>query len=94
MNHRSPIRRSTQISLKPVGRPEGSAISVSKPESRPESRAERKRPFVEDFNMEHTCSNVTVALMAFSAGSDPGEQARSRNPALLSMNTPSCIYLG
>jgi hypothetical protein len=94
MNHRSPIRRSSQALLKPAGRPEGPVISIPEPESRPESRTERKRTFVEDFNMEHSCSNVTVALRAFSAGSESGEQAKSRNPALLSMNTPTCIYLG
>jgi hypothetical protein len=33
-------------------------------------------------------------LRAFSASSESGEQAKSRNPAMLSMNTPSCIYLG
>jgi hypothetical protein len=94
MKHRSPIRHSAQISLKQAGRLEGAILSNSKPESMPESRAGRKRPFVEDFNMEHSCSNVIVALRAFSAGSESGEQAKSRNPALLSMNTPSCIYLG
>jgi hypothetical protein len=94
MNHRSPIRRNTQISLKPAHRSEGSVFSMATPDSAPESMAERKRPFVEDFNMEHSCSNVTVALRAYSAASDAGEQGRSRNPAALSMNTPSCIYLG
>jgi hypothetical protein len=69
-------------------------LSISKPDSRPESRAEKNRPFLEDFNMEHSCSNVTVALRSFSAAGDPGEQAKLRNPAMLSMNTPSCVYLG
>jgi len=90
MKHKSPIRHSIEISLKPAGRPEGAVLSIS----RPESATAKKRTFVEDFNMEHSCSNVTVALKAFSAGSDAGEQARSRNPAALSMNTPSCVYLG
>jgi hypothetical protein len=94
MKHRSPIRPSVEISLKPAGRPDGPVLSISKPESRTESTTEKKRPFVEDFNMEHSCTTVTVALIAFSAGSDAGEQAKSRNPAALSMNTPSCIYLG
>jgi hypothetical protein len=94
MKHRSPTRHSAQISLKQASRPAGAVISISMPDSRPEAWAEKQRPFLEDFNMEHSCSNVTVALRAFSAASEPGEQARSRNPAMLSMNTPSCIYLG
>jgi hypothetical protein len=94
MKHRSPIRHSAQISFKNAARPEGAVLTISKPESRLETWAEKKRPFLEDFNMEHSCSNVTVALRGFSASSDSGDQAKSRNPAMLSMNTPSCIYLG
>jgi hypothetical protein len=110
MNHRPPLRRSTQISLQPVSRLDGPfdgslqgpVLSISKPEPKPESRLEsrfeskpeRKRPFIEDFNMEHSCSNVTVALRAFSTTGDSLEQAKSRNPAILTMNAPSCVYLG
>lgn len=94
MKHTSPIRHPAQISLKPAGRSESSVLSISKPESRPESSVERKRPFVEDFNIEHSCSSVTVALKAFSAGSEIGEQSKSKNQAALSMNTPTCVYLG
>ena len=94
MKHPSPLRRSAMITLQKAGRPEGAVLSVSRPEPRPESLSERKRPFLEDFNMEHSCSNVTVALRAFSAASESGEQARSRNPAALSINTPTCVYLG
>jgi hypothetical protein len=94
MKYQSPIRHSIEISLKPAARPDGPVLSISKPESRPEFTTEKKRTFVEDFNMEHSCSNVTVALKAFSTGTDAGEQSRSRNPTALSMNTPSCVYLG
>jgi len=44
--------------------------------------------------MEHSCSNVTADLISFSAGSDQLEQLKSRNLNALSMNTPSCVYLG
>jgi len=94
MKHRSPTRHSAQISLQQASLPEGAMLSISRPQSMPQSSPEGKRPFVEDFNMEHSCSNVTVALRAFSAGSESGEPAKSRNPAVLSMNTPSCVYLG
>jgi len=77
-----------------VDQPEGPGFPISKTESRPESRAERKRPFVEDFNMEHSCSNVTAGLIAFSAASDPTEPGKSRNSSALTLNTPSCVYLG
>ena len=94
MNHRSVNQGATQTSPSQRGIPERAGISRIKLESGSKSGSERERPFLEDFNMEHSCSNVTVALKAFSAGSDAGEQARSRNPAALSMNTPSCVYLG
>ncbi|MGO9337538.1 MAG: hypothetical protein ACLPY1_08535 [Terracidiphilus sp.] len=94
MEHRSPNRHSAQISLQPAGRANAAMLSIAKSDSKPESRPEMKRPFFEDFNMEHSCSNVAVVLRAFSAAGDSGEQNKLRNPAALSMNTPSCIYLG
>jgi hypothetical protein len=94
MIRRPPIRLAAQISLKPGGQHAGAQVSPVRPESRPESRSDRKRPFLEDFNMEHSCSNVTVALRAFSVSSDPVEPGKSRSISALSTNTPSCIYLG
>ena len=74
MKHKSPIRHSIEISLKPAGRPEGAVLSIS----RPESTTAKKRTFVEDFNMEHSFSGVTVTLVAVSAGSDPRETGSPR----------------
>jgi hypothetical protein len=91
MNRRPPIRLAPHNPHKSGSQ---HAVAAARTESRPESRSDRKQPFLEDFNMEHSCSNVTVALRAFSASSDPGEQSKSRSINALTMNTPSCIYLG
>jgi hypothetical protein len=40
--------------------------------------------------MEHCCSGVTAALMAFSASSDPTEASTPRK----TYAPPSCVYLG
>ena len=93
MKHRSPVHHSAQISLKQASRHDGVALSISKPDSRPESRAEKNRPFLEDFNMEHSCSNLTVKLKAFSVAVEAMDSSASRNPHA-STNLPSCVYLG
>ena len=90
MNHRSVNRCAPHDSPRPTGRPEGNRISKTKLES----KTERKLPFIEDFNMEHCCSGVTAALMAFSAGSDSAEPSASRKTQAHSMNPPTCVYLG
>jgi hypothetical protein len=41
--------------------------------------------------MEHSCSNVTVSLRAFS---DAQDSATSRSRFAHSLNSPSCVYLG
>ena len=90
MNHRSVNRRSTQNSLRPAGRPDGAGFSMNNQESKSES----KRPFLEDFNMEHCCSGVTAALRTFAASSDSAEPATSRNAYAHPKNPPTCVYLG
>jgi hypothetical protein len=90
MNHRSVNRRASQKSPRPADRPEGTGFSKNKLES----KTERKQPFLEDFNMEHSCGNVTVALIAFSAAVDSMESGTSRNQHAYSVNVPSCVYLG
>jgi hypothetical protein len=57
-------------------------------------RGERKQPFLEDFNMEHSSSNVAVKLIAFSAAAEAMEAATPRSGYGSSTNLPSCIYLG
>jgi hypothetical protein len=44
--------------------------------------------------MEHSCSNVTVKLKAFSAAAEAMDSSVSRNSYGTSMNLPSCVYLG
>jgi hypothetical protein len=90
MNHRSVNRCATQNAPRPAGRPEGTRISKSKTEPKTETR----RTFLEDFNMEHCCTGVSAALMAFSASSDSAEAGASRKAYAHPTNPPSCIYLG
>jgi hypothetical protein len=82
MNHRSMNRSTAQNPLQPA--------SSRNPKSRPEPTVAARRPFIEDFNMEHCCSGVTAALMAFSASSDPAEAGTPRK----AYAPPSCVYLG
>jgi hypothetical protein len=64
------------------------------PKAKPEPKSERNQPFIEDFNMEHCCSGVTAALMAFSASAESPESGKTRNPYAQPMNPPTCVYLG
>jgi hypothetical protein len=90
MNHRSIDQRSTQNPLKPPSRTDGAIFS----QAALESHGQSKQPFLEDFNMEHSCSNLAVALISFSVTAESMEAAKSRNPCALPTNSPSCVYLG
>ena len=85
MNHRSVNHRTT-------GR--APAMKTGSSKSGMEAKGTSKQAFVEDFNMEHSCSNVTVKLMAFSAAAEAMESSASRNPYGSSINLPSCVFLG
>lgn len=100
MNHRIVNRRGTQNQPRPAGRPEGAGFS----KAALESKGDGQQAFFEDFNMEHSCSNIAAGLMAFSARTESAraESARtestdggaSRNPCGPPVNSPSCVYLG
>jgi hypothetical protein len=95
MNHRTigsvgPVGSVNRCATQSSPRPATTRGSKTKLESMTESR----RPFVEDFNMEHCCSGVTAALMAFSANSDSAEAGASRKAYAYPINPPSCVYLG
>ena len=85
MNHRSVNHRS-------AGLVSGAKSGSSK--SSMETKGSTKRAFVEDFNMEHSCSSLTVKLKAFSAAAEAMDSSVSRNSYGTSMNLPSCVYLG
>lgn len=87
MNHRIANRRGSQNPPKAAGRSDGTRISINKLET----RSERRQAFLEDFNMEHCRSTVSVALLAFSNGSDSVEPRKSFTQPV---NSPSCVYLG
>lgn len=90
MNHRIISRRGPQGPLRQASRMDGAISSLGKLDG----KSDRRQAFLEDFNMEHCCSTVTVKLLAFSASADALEQASSRNPYSQPVNSPSCVYLG
>jgi hypothetical protein len=85
MNHRTVNHRTT-------GRATAANVGFSK--SGTETKSSAKQAFVEDFNMEHSSSNVSVKLKAFSATAEAMESGASRNSYVPSKALPSCVYLG
>jgi hypothetical protein len=90
MNDRSLTQRTTQNPVRPLNRQAASTLVKSNPQQNGESH----QPFVEDFNMEHCCSAVSVALLAISADSNAMDPRIPRNPHAHPFNAPSCVYLG
>jgi hypothetical protein len=87
MNHRSPAQRAHQPAPTAGAPPETGAHTSTKAKS----TGKTPQAFIEDFNMEHSCSNVTVSLRAFS---DAADSSATRNKLAHSANSPSCVYLG
>ena len=85
MNHRT-------VNHSATGRQTAANAGFSKPGT--EAKSSANRAFVEDFNMEHSRSNVSVKLMAFSAPAEAMESGASRNSYGPSKTLPSCVYLG
>jgi hypothetical protein len=81
MNHHSANRGIPPSLLRPIGRPDAST------RNRTNAKFTNSRTFVEDFNMEHSSSGVTVSLIT----REPSV-ARSQNAYVV--NSPSCVYLG
>ena len=82
MNHRTVNHRTT-------GRPSATSVGSSKSDT-----DVRNSTFLEDFNMEHSCSSVSVKLKAFSAAAEAMEMGASRNSYNPAKSLPSCVYLG
>jgi hypothetical protein len=85
MNHRSVNHRIAGLET---------AAKTGSSKSTVETKGSTKRAFVEDFNMEHSCSNITVKLKAFSAAVEAMDSSASRNSYGASIGLPSCVYLG
>lgn len=90
MNHRSASRSATQRSPGPVGRSEAAGCSMGKPEFIRGSQ----HSFLEDFNLEHSLSGVTITLFAISASADPAQSGLQRSTEARELISPSCVYLG
>jgi hypothetical protein len=72
---------------RPVGQPEGTGFSNTGPKP-------NTRPFVDDFDLEHSFSGVSVTLKAISASSEAVATAAPRKPRTYDMNSPNCVYIG
>jgi hypothetical protein len=81
MNHRSANRGIPPSLLRPLGRPDVSA------KNRPTPKFTNPCTFVEDFNMEHSSTGVSVTVVTMESGA-----ARNQNAYVV--NSPSCVYLG
>lgn len=61
----------------------------------PESSNEKRQPFIEDFNMEHSSSYAAGGpRVATSAGSASRESAPTRSSYSQNQHSPNCVYLG
>jgi hypothetical protein len=90
MNDQSLSRRTNQNPIRPLNR----RVASTPINSNQQPNTESHQPFVEDFNMEHCCSAVSVALLAISADSNAMDPRIPRNPHAHPFNAPSCVYLG
>jgi hypothetical protein len=90
MNTQSSVHHVSQFPVRRVSY----AAAAKVPRNKPESNSESHQPFVEDFNMEHCCSAIAVALIASSANVDSMDPRTPRNPHAHQFNAPSCVYLG
>src|ERR1019366_5944604 len=89
-NHLSVRRDKVQHSLRPVCHTEGT--NFSEMESRLASA--NPLPFVEDFNLEHFFSGISITQVVISASSDFTEPRTPRNPSACDLSSPNCVYIG
>ena len=90
MNHLSVSRNTSQHSLRPVGRPKSAGFSKIKPEL---TRA-NQRAFVEDFNLEHSFSDLSIVQIAISASADLAVHATPGSRRAYDRNSLNCVYIG
>jgi hypothetical protein len=87
MNHPNGNRRAVHT---PLSQPVDGALTN---QSLATTGSPARRTFLEDFNMEHSNSNIAVKLLAFSAAAEAME-AGSRGSYAGAMPPPSCVFLG
>jgi hypothetical protein len=90
MNHLSVSRNTSQHSFRPVGHPKSADFSKIKPEL---TRA-NKRTFVEDFNLEHSFSDLSIVQIAISASADLAVHATPGSHRAYDRNSLNCVYIG
>jgi hypothetical protein len=59
---------------------------------KPEPSNKQRRPFFEDFNMEHSSSAGTRFAMSTTSASTVPATPRNSHPQ--NQHSPSCVYLG
>lgn len=60
----------------------------------PESSNQKRQPFFEDFNMEHSSSFRVGARVAATRGSGADESKTQGRRQTHYQRSPSCVYLG
>jgi hypothetical protein len=89
-NHPSVSRNTRRHSLRPVSHPERTGFSKIEPGLTRDKTAS----FVEDFNLEHSFSGVSITLLAISASSDFVESGTIGDPSAYDLHSPNCVYIG
>ncbi len=54
----------------------------------------RALPFVDDFNFEHSFTDVSITQIAISASADFAAPAKHRNHRTYDLDSPNCAYIG
>jgi hypothetical protein len=90
MNDRSANWQATQHASGSAGVAEAVASSNIKPEPVQTPR----RPFFEDFNLEHSVQRAAIAAFTISAGTNPLESAARRSSHAQEFAAPNCVFLG
>ncbi|MGA3263542.1 MAG: hypothetical protein ABSC47_05800 [Terracidiphilus sp.] len=90
MNHRSVSRGKSQPSRRPAGNPEetgNSKIELG-------LRRANERPFVEDFNLEHSLAGASITQISISASAGFVESATPGYSRAYELISPNCVYIG
>jgi hypothetical protein len=89
-NHRSVSLGKSQPLSRLVGNPEetgNSKIELG-------LRRANERPFVEDFNLEHSLAGASITQITISASAGFLESAKPGNSHAYKLNSPNCVYIG
>jgi hypothetical protein len=89
-NHRSASRGNSRREHRTAGRQLRSGF----PMIEPGLRGANQRPFVEDFNLEHSLSRISIAQIAISARAGVVKTSTPVKNYAYDLNSPNCVYIG